>query len=352
MGDNTNHEDRSPLLPDRYPQQDFFVCDIFDAVPKADMASMEHPIFSVSTKPDMTAREYRNGSTFVRISPGELGLATVHDRDVLIYCISQLMAAINEGKAVSQVVRFKAFDLLVATNRGVDGRGYEQLRSAFKRLQGTQVETNILTGGNEELEIFSLIDRAKIVRETREGRMQEVEVRLSDWVFNAIRAKEVLTLNRHYFRLRKPLERRMYEIARKHCGWPGKPVKFGLATLQAKCGSASTLREFRRLVKTIADQDRHHHHFPDYTIRLDEDEDQVTFTPRAAKSALPAPNLFPLISESALERARAVAPGYDVHALKAEYLAFWDEKGRISLKNPDAAFLGWCRKKSERNPLR
>jgi len=268
VGDNTNHDDRSPLLPDRYPQQDFFVCDIFDAVPKADMASMEHPIFSVSTKPDMTAREYRNGSTFVRISPGELGLATVHDRDVLIYCISQLMAAINEGKAVSQVVRFKAFDLLVATNRGVDGRGYEQLRSAFKRLQGTQVETNILTGGNEELEIFSLIDRAKIVRETREGRMQEVEVRLSDWVFNAIRAKEVLTLNRHYFRLRKPLERRMYEIARKHCGWPGKPVKFGLATLQAKCGSSSTLREFRRLVKTIADQDGHHHHFPDYTIRL------------------------------------------------------------------------------------
>ncbi len=328
------------------------MCDIFDAVPKADMASMEHPIFSVSTKPDMTAREYRNGSTFVRISPGELGLATVHDRDVLIYCISQLMAAINEGKAVSQVVRFKAFDLLVATNRGVDGRGYEQLRSAFKRLQGTQVETNILTGGNEELEIFSLIDRAKIVRETREGRMQEVEVRLSDWVFNAIRAKEVLTLNRHYFRLRKPLERRMYEIARKHCGWPGKPVKFGLATLQAKCGSASTLREFRRLVKTIADQDGHHHHFPDYTIRLDEGEDQVTFTPRTAKSALPSPSLFPLISNDALERARVVAPGYDVHALKADYLTFWDEKGRIPLKNPDAAFLGWCKKRNERNPLR
>jgi hypothetical protein len=38
---------RSPLLPDRYPQGDFFVCDIFDAVPKADMASMEHPIFSL-----------------------------------------------------------------------------------------------------------------------------------------------------------------------------------------------------------------------------------------------------------------------------------------------------------------
>lgn len=33
---------RSPLLPDRYPQGDFFVCDIFDAVPKADMAWIKH----------------------------------------------------------------------------------------------------------------------------------------------------------------------------------------------------------------------------------------------------------------------------------------------------------------------
>src|SRR3546814_14851429 len=83
------------------------------------------------------------------------------------------------------------------------------------------------------------------MRETREGRMQEVEVRLSDWVFNAIRSNEVLTLNRQYFRLRKPLERRLYEIARKHCGWPGKAVKFGLDTLQRKCGSKSGSAERR-----------------------------------------------------------------------------------------------------------
>src|SRR3546814_4014852 len=122
-------------------------------------------------------------------------------------------AALNSGQPVNQVVRFKAYDLLVATNRGTDGRGYEQLRSAFKRLQGTQIETNILTGGTEALDIFSLIDRVRIMRETREGRMQEVEVRLSDWVFNAIRSNEVLTLNRQYFRLRKPLEK----IGRASC---------------------------------------------------------------------------------------------------------------------------------------
>lgn len=352
MGDNTILDERSPLLPDRHPQQDFFVCDVFDAVPKGDMASMEHPLFSISTKPDMKAREYRNGSTFVRVSPGELGLATVHDRDVLIYCISQLMAAINAGKAVSQVVRFKAFDLLVSTNRGTDGRGYEQLRSAFKRLQGTQIETNILTAGAEELEIFSLIDKVKIVRETREGRMQEVEVKLSDWVFNAIRAKEVLTLNRHYFRLRKPLERRLYEIARKHCGWPGKAVTFDLDTLQNKCGSKSTDFEFRRLIRTIADQDRTHSHFPDYAVTHDDKKDQVTFSPRRKALAAVNDGAPPMITDRGREGARRAAPGYDVYALQGDFLAYWANNGSQPLKSADAAFIGFCKARAKRQPLR
>jgi len=74
------------------------------------MASMEHPIFSLSTKPDNRVRRYQNGDVFVEIKPSSDGLATVHDRDVLIYCISQLMASLNAGKPVSQLVRFKAHD--------------------------------------------------------------------------------------------------------------------------------------------------------------------------------------------------------------------------------------------------
>ncbi|MFV1607245.1 plasmid replication initiator RepA, partial [Phaeobacter sp. JH20_10] len=51
VGDITK-PDRTPLLPLRHAQGDFFVCDIFDAAPKGDMASMAHPIFTLSTKPD------------------------------------------------------------------------------------------------------------------------------------------------------------------------------------------------------------------------------------------------------------------------------------------------------------
>lgn len=341
VGDNTNL--RSPLLPDRMQQGDFFVCDIFDAAPKGDMASMEHPIFSIATKPDRHIRRYESGQNFVEITPSVKGLATVHDRDVLIYCISQCIAALNEEREVSPTIRFKAYDLLTATNRGTDGRGYEQLKAALERLKGTTITTNIITGGKEELDGFGLIDRFKIVRETRDGRMQEVEIRLSDWVFNAIRSREVLTLHRDYFRLRKPLERRIYELARKHCG-AQKEWRIGLGKLQAKCGSSSTEKEFRRLVSNIAKQDEQFGHMPDYAVWIE--GDLVVFTNRrtdAIKAPLPSSSYIRLDPET-YQKARRAAPGWDVHYLEQAWRSWMADGGLDAPKSPDRAFVGFCTK--------
>ncbi len=86
-------------------------------------------------------------------------------------------------------------------------------------MRGTTLKTNIKTGGQKTREIFGIIERAKIVEKSPDDeRMVAVEVTLSEWLFNAIQAHEVLTIHRDYFRLRKPLERRLYELARKHCG--------------------------------------------------------------------------------------------------------------------------------------
>jgi plasmid replication initiation protein len=71
----------------------------------------------------------------------------------------------NDGRPISRTLRLRAHDLLIATNRDTSGRGYLQLREALERLQGTQIATNIITGGKETFDLFSLIDRARIVRE-------------------------------------------------------------------------------------------------------------------------------------------------------------------------------------------
>jgi hypothetical protein len=349
MVDN-NTIKRTPLLPDRHPIQDFFICDVTDAIPKDDMGSMEHPIFSLATKPDLSIREYEHNGVKVAVVPSALGLATIHDKDILIYCISQLIAKMNAGHEPRRTLHIKAFDLLVATNRNIDGRAYEQLVAALDRLSGTRIRTNIQTGGEEITSGFGLVDSWNILRHSDSGRMSEIRVNLSDWVFNAVVGREVLTLHRDYFRLRKPMERRMYELARKHCG-KQEQWAISLDLLRKKCGSASSEKEFRRLVTVICEEDAEHGHMPDYAVTID--GDNVRFANRnTMKPALPSPAQprFPLLDAETYHDARTIAPGYDVYFLEREWQAFWYESGQPELKDPDAAFLGFCRRRHERQP--
>lgn len=48
----------NPLLPVRHPEKDLFICDFGEVIPKSDIASMEHPLFTLSTKPDTAIRNY------------------------------------------------------------------------------------------------------------------------------------------------------------------------------------------------------------------------------------------------------------------------------------------------------
>ncbi|WP_412509570.1 replication initiator protein A [Roseovarius sp. SYSU LYC5161] len=324
------------LAPDRHPTADFFVCDIFDASPKDDLGSMEHPIFSLATRPDRRVLSYAHNGVTVEVTPSVKGRATIHDKDILIYCVSQLMAALNAGRAVSRTLHLRAHDLLVATNRDTSGDSYARLREAFERLAGTRITTNLITGGVETTRGFGLIEGWEIVRRTRGGRMVSVTVTLSEWLFRAVLSKSVLTLSRDYFRLRKPLERRIYELARKHCGrQPGWRVS--VATLHKKAGSAAPLRVFRAALRRMAAAD----HLPDYEMR-ELPGDMITFE-RRDHVAEPEPSGAPLLAPETLEAARDLAPGADVHALEAAWRGWWFETGRPRLTDPDAAFLGWVR---------
>ena len=338
---------RTPLLPNRHPQPDFFICDIFDAAPKSDTASMEHPLFTLSTKPDYSIRKYKSGDRTLSIAPSPYGLATVHDRDILIYCISQCMARLNAGKQVQRTLRFNAHDLLKVTNRATNDRGYDLFRAALKRLQGTQIETNITTGNMEIMDGFSFIDSYKTVKETREGRMQAVEITLSDWVFNAIHEKsgDILTISRDYFRLRKPLERRLYELARKMCGHSSK-WHLRLETIHHRTGSSSTLKEFRRMMKAIVEDNKKHRHIPDYSFEMDNDlivirprkDFKDTYTEAETPTAIDRVFLKP----STHEVARKFAGGYDLYFLEGAWRDMLHDKGGIP-ENPDGSFMGFVK---------
>jgi plasmid replication initiation protein len=274
---------RERLLPARHVERDFFLCDMFDYAMKDDGASMEAPIFTLSTRPDLSTWlwESKDGSRQIEVYPSIKGRATQFDKDVLIYVVSQMTEALNRDRpdANNRVVRFVVHDYLVSTNKPTGGKEYQRLERAFERLRGTTIKTNIRTGGHRVKEGFGLIDRWKIVEKSpNDERMIAVEVTISEWLFNAVHAHEVLTIHPDYFRLRKPLERRLYELARKHCGQQAMWA-IGFELLQEKCGSKGTLREFRRMVREIEDADT----LPDYRMKIDGEKNQVLFYTKDVK---------------------------------------------------------------------
>ncbi len=332
-----------------YPPEgrgEFFLCDIFDAIPKNDLASMEHPLFSLATRPDRRILNYEHNGAEITVTPSVKGLATIHDKDILIFCVSQLMAALNAGRQVSRTLHLKAHDLLIATNRETSGDAYRRLREAFERLAGTRITTNIVTGGQEVTTGFGLIEKWEIVRKAPSGkkgagRMISVAVTLSDWLYRAVLSKSVLTLSRDYFRLRKPLERRIYELVRKHCGrQPEWTVS--VDTLLKKSGSASPRRVFRKMLRDMIAADT----LPDYAIS-EAPGDLMRFSRKGAVVEGGMPKGLPTLKPETLEAARALMPGADAYALEADWRATWLRTGQPTLRNSDAAFLGWVRKRSQ-----
>lgn len=324
-------------------QGSFFLCDVFGAIPKNDLASMEHPLFSLATRPDRRILNYEHRGTEITVTPSVKGLATIHDKDILIFCISQLMAALNAGRSISRTLHLKAHDLLQATNRETSGDAYRRLREAFERLAGTRITTNIATGGVEVTKGFGLIESWEIVRHSStgrvRGRMTHVAVTLSEWLYQAALSNRVLTLSRDYFSLRKPLERRIYELVRKHCGRQ-QSWTVSVDTLLKKSGSASPRRVFRKMLRDMITAQP----LPDYMLE-EQSGDLIRFSQKhlvVEGSGVMPPSLRP----ETLEQARILLPGADVYALEADWRGVWVRSGAPRLHSPDAAFLGWVKKRA------
>lgn len=347
------------LLPNRHPNRDFFILDVAVAAPKDDLASMEHPVFSLSIKPDMRELEYEHNGRRLRVVPSGKGLATIMDKDILLYCISKMVHAKNAGEEITPWVEMSAHEVMVATNWRTNDASYQRFEEALIRLKGTVLLTDIATDGHTQTRGFGLIDEFEVNRKNSRGelspfgRLTQIRVKVSDWTYRAVQGMEVLTINPLYFRLRRPLERRIYELARKHVGDQNHPFVINVALLQKKVGSNSPEKKFRFFLKQIAADG----HIPDYDIAVE--GPKAIFTRRmAAVRRLSVPRRVQLdlvetavqVSSDAFDKARRLAPGYDVHALYHEWRGFAGRQEERP-RNATAAFLGFCKRRHAEKPL-
>jgi plasmid replication initiation protein len=335
------------LLPERHPVRDFFVLDALDVAPRSDMATMAHPIFSLSPRPEMRTLRYAQGDTIVEILPSSKGLASIFDKDILIYCISKLMYAKNRGETIGQVVRITTHDLLVATNRHTGGIVYARIENALDRLAGTRIKTNIKTGDETSTQNFGLIEWYDYNRKGSgfADRLRYLDIKLSDWLFRAMQAKEVLAISRDYFLLRRPLDRRIYEIARKHCG-AQSTWRIAIDKLQARTGSKQARKHFAAHLRGLVQSN----HLPDYTMVIE--NDQAVFWRRADRPARAMTVVVPEaaaartprrvnVSQSAIDQLYDFAPGWDKYMLVAAYIEW--AKDKDAARSEDARFIGWAK---------
>jgi Replication initiator protein A len=235
-------------------KNDFFTADLSGCGLRGDEFTLEFPIFSLSLNPDLSRYRWENkdGQKYIVVSPSSIGRATLYDRDILIFLTSQMTAALNRGCVDAQypTIKFKRNHYFKFTQRGNSGKEYEAFRLAVQRLLGTKIETNIVTGNQSIKTGFGLIESYRIDEHIYSTPNQTtVTIKISDWLFQAIHKKRIFDLDSNYFSL-KPLEKRIYELARKHCGRQAK-WEIDLALLHQKSGSRGTIYEFHKALKKM-----------------------------------------------------------------------------------------------------
>ncbi|MFZ6767853.1 replication initiator protein A [Undibacterium sp. Di26W] len=262
----SHKEDKRQFVQE--PSGQFFLAELEIISFKSDLATLEVPIFSLTTKKDMKLWKWSSsdGQKTVEVAPGFYGRATIHDKDVLIYCISHLVHRKNIGGQINRTVRFTAHNFFMTMRSGTRKDNYVRLKKTLDRLKGTQIKTS--ESLNEKLKLgkgFGLIEEWQILEKSAPDlRKMLVSVTLSDWLFHQVVNTKVLTIHPDYFLLRKPLERRLYEIARKHVGNQGA-WKMKIDGLRSKCGSSqSRINEFRAGLECIRAADN----IPDYRFLI------------------------------------------------------------------------------------
>lgn len=327
-------------------QQELFICDVADAVLKDVMQEMEHPFYSLSKKPQTEIRRYEHNGCYIEVTPSVKGQATIFDKDILIYAISQLIAAKNRGDEISKEIKINPRNALIFARRGTGGREYESLCGAIDRLAGTRISTNIKTGKEEQYDNFGLLEKASVKRKYgMDGRLMWIKLTLSDWLFRAVESQEVKSIDPAYFDLGKPLERRLYEIGKKHIG-SKTSFEISLEKLYKKSGTMSTKRKFKFSVKEIVKANK----LPELDLIFHEQRDIIEYRwkqdqPLSNDYSLDATTkILPPLPKEAHVAVYKKFPNADTKSLEQEYRYWWSSEVRDIPENIIGAFFGFCKK--------
>lgn len=311
-----------------HPLTGFFTsAAIIDYAPKDDPEMMQRPFFSLSKRKRNKAIDYRSpdGTVWVKVEANPLhGMATIWDADILIWCLSRLMARRQAGENdVDGVIHTTPYELLRGIARDTGGKDYLRLMDALTRLQTTRVETNIRKG-TRRFASFHYLDSVEGSGDVDGAELKSISIRVPEWLLHGVKSGSVLTLDREYFTLTGGIERAIYRAARKHAGSQAQGWTCRMTVLHEKTGSEAALKSFAFKVRDMCQRDE----LPRYAMTeatTESGEAAVHFVDRQ----------FIAAAEARERRAASIRAGRD------QARTAWIDGGH----NPrqfEAAYEEWC----------
>lgn len=385
-------------------QFDLFLPYVADMPLRDQREMMERPFFSLAKSKRVKPIDYTSpdGKLWVHVSASpDYGMATIWDADILIYCASVLADMARRGvNDVPRKLHLMPYDLLRAIGRPTTGRAYELLGQSLDRLVATTIKTNIRAENRREA-TFSWLDGWTQLVDEKTERSRGMTIELSNWFWEGVMMKGgVLSIDRAYFDITGGRERWLYKVARKHAGGAGEDgFAISMPVLFEKSGAEGEYRRFKFEILKLADKNA----LPGYSLSIEagkgaepllrmrrvesipHEERNVPVVQTAQdlfqrdvpqpkpvpKKVSPGKLLAETVDASALIRKsitgmsdaatrgfltdetiahlRETCPGWDLHALHAEFETWVNADSTRLPANWQKAFVGWVRRHHEKH---
>lgn len=177
---------------------------------------IEIPLFALGSK-NFTVSSWhtKDGSKSVEVRPAPSGRATIHDKDVLLYLLSQLVNSerSSQRKSGNRSIRIDVHNYLMSTKKMAGPGAHANLIITLNRLRDTRVITKTKTERTVAEIEFGIIE-SWVVTDADVAQVPiTIEITLSDWIFQKFRQGAFFEIPYGYFQSKSPIVRRIHELA-------------------------------------------------------------------------------------------------------------------------------------------
>jgi plasmid replication initiation protein len=280
-------------------QLSLFIAEDKDLTPKNIQDIMAYPYFSLAKRKRVTPIRFESTDIKIEVEGLErVGIANIYDGDFLIWAATQIRRQHQRTGEAPRTVFFTPKQVLKHLGKKVGGENYKQLENALERLKTTYIRTTVRSEHLEKRGGFSWLDDWTTHEDRKTGEPLMWTMTLSNWLYQGILQDDnILSLNPAYYLLSGGLEKRLYQIARKHAGVQAWGWALPMEALYAKTGSDEELRFFAHKIRSYS---REPQPILEYALNVYRDEktnvESVRFTPRDQ-----LPKRHPLYQEASKE---------------------------------------------------